>query len=188
MDLLFGNPVCLLKGDEFLPKEGITFAQQVLEYFTAQGGLARSPFGIVILDKKGIQNSKQHGNSRIKSASFAAIKDVLENGSIIMPLDYYGTNGKKEKTGMIAAPIQIENERYVCVVEVIANLELQRLYLHESFLIKNLQEVAASNSVRRSNTSSPQPNGEIANILLKYILDKQQEEKNLPNDVDCNSP
>lgn len=56
------------------------------------------------------------------------------------------------------------------------------------FLIKNLQEVAASNSVRRSNTSSPQPNGEIANILLKYILDKQQVEKNLPNDIDCNSP
>lgn len=40
-----------------------------------------------------------------------------------MPMDYYGTNGKKEMTGMIAAPIQIGEEKYVYVVEVIANLE-----------------------------------------------------------------
>jgi len=123
MDLLNDNPICILKGDEFLPKKGMTFVQQVSSYFKTQGGMANSPLGTVVLDKKGVYNSKQHGISRIKSASFAAIKDVLEKGTVIMPLDYYGTNGKKEMTGMIAAPIQIGDEKYVCVVEVIANLE-----------------------------------------------------------------
>lgn len=180
MDLLNDSPVCVLKGDEFLPKEGMTFAQQVTTYFVAQGGFANSPFGVVVLDKKGVQNSKQHGISRIKSASFAAVKDVLEKGIIILPLDNYGTNNKKEMTGMIAAPIQIGEEKYVCVVEVIANLEQQRLYLHESFLTKNLQEVVASNSVHGNNVnaSSPQPQGEIAKVLHNYLISKQNEQNN----------
>ena len=172
MDLLYGEPVCVLTGDEFLPREGFTFAQQVVSFFESQGGTANSPFGLVTLDKKGVQNSKQHGNSRIKSASFAAVKDVLEKGTIIMPLDYYGTNGKKQMTGMIAAPIQICKEKYVCVVEVIANLELKRLYVHESFLIKNLQEVVASNSVHGSTASSPQPNGDVAKVLHNFLISK----------------
>ena len=37
-----------------------------------------SPWGEVLLDMKGIQSDKAHGLGRIKSASFAAIKDVLE--------------------------------------------------------------------------------------------------------------
>ena len=76
MDL--DNPVSILTGDEFLPKEGVTFAQQVLEFFMMQGGTATSPWGEVLLDMKGIQSDKAHGLGRIKSASFAAIKDVLE--------------------------------------------------------------------------------------------------------------
>ena len=42
-----------------------------------------SPWGKVLLDMKGIQSDKAHGLGRIKSASFAAIKDVLEKGEII---------------------------------------------------------------------------------------------------------
>lgn len=65
MDLLNGEPVCVLSGNEFLPKEGVTFAQQVVSFFASQGGAANSPFGVVTLDKKSVQNSKQNGNSRI---------------------------------------------------------------------------------------------------------------------------
>lgn len=183
MNLLNGEPVCVLNGNEFLPIEGKTFADQVSEFFASQGGLANSPFGTVVLDRKGVQNSKQHGVGRIKAASFAAVKDVLENGEVILPLDEYGTNDKKELTGMVAAPIQIGTEKYVCVVEVIANLQLQRLYLHESFLTKNLQEIVASNSVRGSETSSPlsQGDGKITNILQKHLISKQNQENNQNN-------
>ena len=99
----FDNPVTILTGNEFLPKEGITFAEQILNFFQSQGGVAHSPWGEVLLDKKGIQSDKSHGVGRIKAASFAAIKDVLEKGEIILPLDYYATNGKKKKIPEIAA-------------------------------------------------------------------------------------
>ena len=90
------NPILTLTGKEFLPKPGITFAQQVLDFFISQGGVAHSPWGEVLLDKKGIQSDKSHGIDRIKAASFVAIKDVLEKGSIILPLDYYATHGKNK--------------------------------------------------------------------------------------------
>jgi hypothetical protein len=82
MDLLNGKPVCFLSGNEFLPKKGITFANQVENFFVLQGSMANSPFGVVDLDNKGVQNSKQHGIGRIKAASFAAIKDVLEKAKL----------------------------------------------------------------------------------------------------------
>ena len=77
------NPILTLSGKEFLPKPGITFAQQVLDFFVSQGGLAQSPWGEVLLDMKGIQSDKAHGIGRIKAASFAAIKDVLEKGDLL---------------------------------------------------------------------------------------------------------
>jgi hypothetical protein len=78
MSFDLNKPVCSLTGNEFLPKEGVTFANQVLEYFQSLGGKADSPWGEVLLDKKGIQSDKSHGIGRIKAASFAAVKDVLE--------------------------------------------------------------------------------------------------------------
>ena len=45
------NPVIKLTGDEFLPKPGVTFAQQILDFFVSQGGVAQSPWGEVLLDK-----------------------------------------------------------------------------------------------------------------------------------------
>ena len=170
MDLLTSEPVAFLRGDEFLPKEGITFAQQVNDYFISQGGKASSLFGVVLLDKKGVQNSKQHGMSRTKAAAFAAIKDVLEQGIVILPLEHHAGHNKKQMTGMIAAPIQIGADRYICVVEVIASLTLQRLYLHEAFITKKLQEVGASNLVHSSKATSPQPLGDIAKVLHNFLL------------------
>ena len=115
----------------------------------------------------------------------------------LVPQQYRNLVGlyrNKQMTGMIAAPIKISDNRYVCIVEVIANTNNQRLYLHEAFLIKNLQEIvatspvhdniiitsrqpqgenlfedAASNLVHGSETTSPHPQGEIAKILQNYV-------------------
>ena len=170
--LNFDNPVITLTGNEFLPKPGITFAQQVLEFFNSQGCIAHSPWGDVLLDKKGVQSDKSHGIGRIKAASFAAIKDVLEKGTIILPLDYYATGGKKQMTGMIAAPILIGDDSFICVVVVIYNLKERRLYLHETFLTEKIPEIAASSLVRGSSAASPQSQGNIAKILLSFIKSK----------------
>lgn len=168
----FNNPVTVLTGNEFLPIEGITFADQVLSFFVSQGGIAKSPWGDVLLDYKGIQSDKSHGIGRIKAASFAAIKDVLEKGHIILPLDYYATNGKKQMTGMMAAPIIIGDDSFICVVVVIYNLMERRLYLHEAFLTEKIPEIAASSLVRSSNTASPQSRGSVAKILSFLLKSK----------------
>ena len=166
------QPVCILSGEEFLPKEGYSFAQQVLEFFNKQGGVANSVWGPVLLDMKGIQSDKAHGVGRIKAASFAAIKDVLEKGDVILPLDYYATGGKKQMTGMIAAPILIGTDAFYCVVVVIYNLLEKRLYLHETFLTEKIPEIAASSLVRGSGTASPQSRGNIAKILANFLNSK----------------
>ena len=168
----FTKPVSILSGEEFLPKTGVTFAMQILDYFVNQGGFAASPWGPVVLDMKGIQSDKSHGVSRIKAASFAAIKDVLENGEIVLPLDYYYTSGKKQMTGMMAAPIQIGGISYICAVMVIYNLKERRLYLHETFLAEKIPEIAASSSVRGSKAASPQSLGIVAKVVLDYLKSK----------------
>ena len=166
------QPVTILTGEEFLPKEGFTFAQQVLDFFVSQGGIAMSPWGEVLLDMKGIQSDKSHGLGRIKSTSFAAIKDVIEKGVIILPLDYYATGGKKQMTGMIAAPILIGTDTFICVVVVIYNLRERRLYLHETFLTEKIPEIAASSLVRSDVFASPQSQGSVAKVLLSYLNSK----------------
>lgn len=172
IDFDFQHPVCTLSGNEFLPKEGVTFAQQILSYFVSQGGVALSPWGEVLLDMKGIQSDKSHGVGRIKAASFAAIKDVIEKGRIILPLDYYATGGKKQMTAMVAAPILIGSDSFICVVVIIYNLKEKRLYLHESFLTEKIPEIAASSLVRVSEAESPQSRGSIAKILSRFLKNK----------------
>ena len=172
IDLSIDKPVISLTGNEFLPVEGIPFAKQILDFFNAQGGVAHSPFGDVLLDKKGIQSDKAHGIGRIKAASFAAVKDVLEKGSVILPLDYYSTSGKKQMTGMMAAPILIGDDSFICVVVVIFNLSEKRLYLHETFLTEKIPEIAASSLVHGSGTASPQSQGSIAKILSELFISK----------------
>lgn len=172
MSFDFNNPVCILSGNEFLPKEGITFAEQVLNFFLSQGGVAHSPWGDVLLDMKGIQSDKSHGIGRIKAASFAAIKDVVEKGTVVLPLDYYATSGKKQMTGMLAAPILIGTDSFICVVVIIYNLTERRLYLHETFLTEKIPEIAASSLVRVSDTESPQSRGSIAKVLSNFLKSK----------------
>lgn len=157
--LLQHQPVCILTGNEFLPKDGITFAEQILNHFMSQGGKASSPWGEVLLDMKGIQSDKSHGVGRIKAASFAAIKDVLEQGEIILPMDYYATSGKKQMTGMMAAPIMIGDDSFICVVVVIYKTE-------------KIPEVAASSLVRGSKSASPQSQGSVAKILSFFLKRK----------------
>lgn len=135
------DPVTVLTGEEFLPKEGFTFAQQVYEFFVSQGGVAQSPWGEVLLD-------------------------------IILPLDYYATGGKKQMTGMIAAPILIGTDTFICVVVIIYNLRERRLYLHETFLTEKIPEIAASSLVRGGVSASPQSLGSVAKILLSYLNSK----------------
>ncbi|MBQ7253209.1 MAG: hypothetical protein IJS30_00855 [Bacteroidales bacterium] len=73
---------------------------------------------------------------------------------------------------MIAAPIKIGENTYICVVVVIDNLKNKRLYLHEAFDIKEIPEIAASSSVHDSITASPQSRGVVTKVLQNYLKNK----------------
>lgn len=172
-----GAPVSTLSGNEFEKKEGQTFVDQVSSFFESQGGKANSAFGEVLLDRKGVKNSKNHGMSRIKSVAFAAVKDVLENGMVALPMDYYGTGGKKQPTGIIVAPVEIDNKRYYCAVEVIQNTENNRLYVHEAFAEEKIPDSVAANQVHSEESASLQNQGEIAKVLQNFLSDNISEQE-----------
>ena len=73
---------------------------------------------------------------------------------------------------MVAAPIIIGSDSFICVVVIIYNLQENRLYLHETFLTEKIPEIAASSLVRGSSAASPQSQGSIAKILQRFINSK----------------
>jgi hypothetical protein len=75
-------------------------------------------------------------------------------------------------TEMMAAPILICDDSFICVVVVIYNLKERRLYLHETFLTEKIPEIAASSLVRGSIAASPQSQGSIAKILQRLLKSK----------------
>ena len=159
--------------------DGHSPADFVLLYLPVLSTLSSVPYiditGVLIssVGYEASKTSPSHAStSPASSASFAAIKDVLEKGTIILPLDYYATNGKKQMTGMMAAPIVIGTDSFICVVVVIYNLQEKRLYLHECFLTEKNPEIAASSLVRDSSAASPQSQGSVAKILQKVLNTK----------------
>ena len=99
------NPVAILNGNEFGPIQGQPLKNRIEQLFKSQGGLANTPFGEVVLDKKGIKNDLWHPNYLNKTHSFAAIKDDLEKGKITTPFDYHEVHGKNQPTGILSVHI-----------------------------------------------------------------------------------
>lgn len=100
-------------------------------------------------------------NQRIAIA-YAAVKDVIENGILIN----YDTNheGRGYDSAVIAAPIEIAGERYICYVTIKRNKNENRYYLHEVWTQKNLTDV-------RSNAAQKQPSHlqGTANVLQNIL-------------------
>lgn len=130
------NPVAILNGNEFGPIQGQPLKNRIEQLFKSQGGLANTPFGEVVLDKKGIKNDLWHPNYLNKTHSFAAIKDVLEKGKITTPFDYHEVHGKNQPTGIISAYILIAEQPFRMDVTVIGNEDgVLRLYCHDVYQI-----------------------------------------------------
>lgn len=161
--LLESETVADLTGDEFEKIEGKTLTEQVSEYFQQVGGVAVSPiYGEVILDKNGADDSLAHGMSRIKAIAYASVKDVIEKGILIS----YDENHKERKynTALIAAPITINKERYICTVVIRRNLSDNKFYLHEVLEQKWLLDEG-------SNPAQKQPQHQKATAkVLKNIV------------------
>ena len=177
--LLRGNPVVILTGNEFAKKEGYTLTRQVTEYYNSIGNIVISPdYGEVLLDEKGIDDDFAHGVGRIKAIAFAAVPKVIEKGVVILPFGKYKTS-ENIVSAMIAAPIQIAEKEYICVVVLRKRHEINKLYVHEVTLKEKLldndnQEVISVSSLGSSNpTLSLATNqGNVAKVLQNILSAK----------------
>lgn len=200
--LITGEPVICLTGEEFSKdinkEEQNNFVTNVLDYYINNNCCyVESEFGTITLDKKGIKQSKHHGISRIKAASYVAVPIVLAKGCVILPLDNYRSedyylernntaSNIKNKTGILAAPIKIADKRYICIVMVMQHPQpesstpahINRLYVHESYIIEELQDFVASSPAIVRNTSNLLQNQRvITKILRSFFMNKNHKEE-----------
>lgn len=199
--LLKGEPVEIITSNQFeKTSENDKLVDRVLDFFYEQGAIIDSKLGQVTLDRKGIQNTKQHGLGEKKVAAFAAIKTVLEKGEIILPLGVYREEQqyinqriakrsahirqKHNQTAAIAAPIMICDEKYICVVilmmqpqpHIDLDSHITRLYVHETYLLKNFQDFVASSSVYNNNEFVVPQNlrSYTAKLLIAFLTAKER--------------
>lgn len=144
--LLNGSPVKSLTGNEFARVANKNLTDQVEEYFESIGNIAHSPlYGDVILDRDGADDSLAHGMGRTKAIAYAAVKEVIEAGVLI---DYHNNHkGRGYDSAVVAAPIEISGNRFICYVTITRKEGDNRFHLHEVWIEKNLTSVG-SNAVQ----------------------------------------
>ena len=162
--LLSNNTVAELTGNEFSKIEGMSLTDQVEKYFSSFGNTVSSPFfGNVILDREGADSSLAHGMGRLKAVAYAGVKDVIENGVIIDADCNHKERGYN--SFIVASPIKINDENYICEVVLKQNLKETKFYLHEVTEQKKFLERAfVTNSAQK-----PAHQGTILSILNKAL-------------------
>ena len=169
--LLGDNVVATLSGNEFA-KNDIPLVEKVTQYYADNydGKIIRNGIGEILLDKRSVKDSRSHGISRIKSAAFAAVPQIIREGVIIDEQ----TNWKDRKydSVTIAAPIRIGTDNYIGVVVVKKSKELNRFYLHEVVLQKSLL-----NGDFQTSLNTGEPSGDIAKVVKNIINAKNNSSK-----------
>ncbi len=157
-------PIVELDGTEFAP-DGVKLTDKVPAFYQEQynGKVTRDGIGDVLLDKESVKDSISHGVGRMKSAAFAAVPKIIQDGIIIDSQNNWKERNYDSVT--IAAPITISGERYigVAVVKRLPN-DKNRFYLHEVILQKNLL-----NDNIKTDTKVGYHQGDIANVLKNFV-------------------
>ena len=99
-----------------------------------------------------MDDSFAHGASRYKAIAYASVKDVIEKG-VIIDSDY---NHKERgyNSYVVAAPIKIGSENYICEVVLKQNKKETRFYLHEVTEQKKFRERVFVTSLPQKATLS----------------------------------
>jgi|GEM_PF-5030726 len=132
--IIQGNPVAILRGDE-APQGNLSIRRQwARELFTSLGSKAHSPeLGDIVLNRSSVNDSLGHGQSHIKTCAFSVIKDVIEKGAVIA-----SSSNKLMNSYFICAPIIMMNEPTIMTVLVRQDVNAQKMYLHRLDITKNL--------------------------------------------------
>lgn len=161
--LMNSEPIAILTGEEF--KENIIDNVAAL-YETYGNRVYREGLGYVTLTRHDIQSSVSHGLGRKKAAAFAAIPDVIREGREFNRTENYKDRGYDSI--VIAAPISIAGETYVCEVVLNKRANSNNFYLHEVEVKNKLQ---FSNQVRNYMDEN-HPNRNTETRASRFIISK----------------
>ena len=141
---LEGDPVCRVYGNE-IPKNGKQISENVSQWYEKNynGKIFVQEVGTVMLDKNAVKDSLSHGMGRNKYAAYAAVPDVLQDGKIVKA-GVLKNAPDDSRFLYFAAPIEIKDEAFACVVGVKATPDISRMYVHEVGAKKELREVEFS--------------------------------------------
>lgn len=175
--VLGGEPVATLTGQEFQKSEE-SLIDRVTRFFAEEyQSKAISPeLGEIILNRQSVKDSLAHGIGSKKAAAFAAVRDVIEKGRVF---DYQiNWKGRNYDTFVIAAPITIGGDGYICEVIVKKNKDSTQFYLHEVNL--NSDVAATLQDPNREGQQQP-PARPVRSILVQKYLDHKEKIKSLQN-------
>lgn len=128
-DCIQRAPIAALNGDEFSTKGKLI--QAVFDFFSEQyGGKVENPLlGEVVLSRAAVKSSIGHGIGRKKAMAFKLVPDVIRQGKIF---DFQANwKGRGYNSYVLAAPIDIQGEKYICEVIVSDYGTHKRYYSHE---------------------------------------------------------
>lgn len=125
------SPVVQIESDSF-PNNGQNIVDRVLNFFSQKYNnlVYNNRIGEIQLTRAGIKDSNRHGISQDKIRAYAAVPEVLKNGTIVGYHENHKNRGYD--TYIIAAPIQVKGigKQFVGAV-VKRDGNSQRYYLHE---------------------------------------------------------
>ena len=161
--VLQGEPVAVLRGDE-APQGYPLLRAWAAKVFRDAGGQAVNPeLGAVVLDERAVRDSMAHGMNPFKAAGFAAVKDVLEKGVVVMQ-----ATQSNQDSFFVSAPVRIKGADDILTVLVHRNPETQRMYLHSVITKENLLRARDSGTdaaVAASGHTGKVTSGEVASVL-----------------------
>jgi len=172
-----------LNNETILNKEDDSLINCILGFYK-DNEVCSTEFGDIIINSNSIQNCISHNKRWNAFRWYLILKQVLENGEVILPMKAHGYHNKKLKTGIIAAPVNCDGIRYFFCIVISCNLNKKlEIYDFNYFTKEKLSEIAANNkrSVHDSNSATlPQVSKSPANILINLLISKE-EDLNKPN-------
>lgn len=152
------EPVSRLTGHEFqkTAEDTTSLRSKIIAFFNSIGNkVTRSDIGDIALNTTGVRDSLGHGYGKLKAATFASLPDVLTQGRIISQNPPF--EGHKYDSYIIAAPVNVEDEKCFVGALVIKDANTQRYKLHEVLALNNNDVVFKTGTTQegeRSRTTS----------------------------------
>lgn len=156
------DSVISLKGNEFDGDESLS--KKIDKFFSSlNNNVYSNEFGDVLLNNASRRSDIRHGSTRIKNTSYVAIPDVIKKGKTV-----FTTNKKNVERLIVAAPINVANEKYFMGVMLLRDSNTQRLYLHDVIMEKET-ELTSKVSLNTTEAIETENNLFMTNILQKVL-------------------